>query len=130
VKHISEKRDISIESDTITKIDKNAEIFKFILFYKLKEQAIMQNKFTPIELTQQAIFNFENIKECLKGLYDILTITIPSNNIYLKIGQDNIEALYQNFLELMTNEAGAQEFIAKIKRAEIDLDIPLENFLK
>ena len=130
MKHISEKRDISIESDTITKIDKNAEIFKFILFYKLKEQAIMQNKFTPIELTQQAIFNFENIKECLKGLYDILTITIPSNNIYLKIGQDNIEALYQNFLELMTNEAGAQEFIAKIKRAEIDLDIPLENFLK
>ena len=90
----------------------------------------MQNKFTPIELTQQAIFNFENIKECLKGLHDVLTITIPSNNIYLKIGQDNIEALYQNFLELMTNEAGAQEFIAKIKRAEIDLDIPLENFLK
>jgi len=36
VKHISEKRDISIESDTITKIDKNAEIFKFALFYKLK----------------------------------------------------------------------------------------------
>jgi len=90
----------------------------------------MQNKFTPIELTKQAIFNFENMKECLKGLHEVLKITIPSNNIYLKIGEDNIEALYQNFLELMTNEVGAQEFIAKIKRSEIDLDIPLENFLK
>ncbi len=90
----------------------------------------MQSKYTPLELTKQAISNFENIKECLKGLYDILQITIPSNNIYLKIGEDNIEALYQNFLELMTNESGAQEFIAKIKRLEIDLDSPLEDFLK
>ena len=90
----------------------------------------MQSKFTPIELTRQAIFNFQNIKECLKGLHDILNITIPSNNIYLKIGEDNIEALYQNFIELMTNETGAQEFIAKIKRSEIDLDIPIDNLSK
>ncbi|MBY9003143.1 MAG: hypothetical protein KGD73_04165 [Candidatus Lokiarchaeota archaeon] len=90
----------------------------------------MQSKLTPIELTKQAIFNFENIKECLKGLHEILKITIPSNNVYLKIGEDNIEALYQNFLKLMTNETGALEFIAKVKRSEIDLDIPLENLLK
>ncbi|MHA1671859.1 MAG: hypothetical protein ACTSV5_14995 [Promethearchaeota archaeon] len=90
----------------------------------------MQNKNTPIKLTKQAINNFHNIKECLKGLNEILKISIPSNSIYRKIGQDNIEALYQNFLELMANETGAQEFIAKIKRSEIDLDIPLENFFE
>ena len=90
----------------------------------------MQSKYTPIELTKQAIFNFENIKECLKGLHEILKISIPSNNVYLKIGEDNIEALYQNFLNLMTNETGAREFIAKVNRSEIDLDIPLENLLK
>ena len=88
----------------------------------------MQNKNTPIELTKQAIYNFQNIKECLRGLNEILKISIPSNSIYRKIGQDNIEALYQNFLELMANEVGALEFIAKIKRSEIDLDILLENF--
>lgn len=90
----------------------------------------MQSKYTPLELTKQAISNFENIKECLKGLHDILQITLPSNNVYLKIGEDNIEALYENFLELITNESGAKEFIAKIKRSEIDLDSPLEDFLK
>jgi len=116
----------SRESDIITKIDKNTDIFKFILCLQIKE-AIMQNKNTPIELTKQAIYNFHNIKECLKGLNEILKISIPSNSIYRKIGQDNIEALYQNFLELMANETGAQEFIAKIKRSEIDLDIPLST---
>ena len=90
----------------------------------------MQRKDTPIELTKQAINNFENIKECLKGLHEILKISLPSNNFYLKIGEDNIEALYQNFLELMTNENGVIEFMGKIKRSEIDLDIPLENFPK
>jgi hypothetical protein len=37
MKHISEKRKISIESVIITKIDKNTEIFKFALFLQIKE---------------------------------------------------------------------------------------------
>ena len=39
---------------------------------------------------------------------------------------DNIEALYQNLLELVVNESGAVEFIKKVKRSEIDLDISLD----
>ena len=90
----------------------------------------MQSKYTPIELTKQAISNFENIKECLKGIHEILKITIPSNNIYYNLGEDNIEALYQNLLELITNDKGIVEFMAKVKRSEIDLDIALENIPK
>lgn len=77
--------------------------------------------------TKKALHNFENIKECIQGLYEILNITLPSGNMYLNMGQDNIEALYENLLELMVNESGTIEFMKKLKTAEIDLDLPLDK---
>ena len=46
------------------------------------------------------------------------------------MGQDNIEALYENLLELMLNELGTIQFMKKLKSAEVDLDLPLDNLLK
>jgi len=82
---------------------------------------------TEFESTKRALTNFENIKECIQGLYEILRITLNPENPYFQIGQDNIEALYQNFLELMVNEMGAKQFIQKLKRSEVDLDISPES---
>ncbi|MFX0076863.1 MAG: hypothetical protein ACFE96_15570 [Candidatus Hermodarchaeota archaeon] len=77
------------------------------------------------KMTKRALKNFENIKECIQGLYDILKITLTSENMYFNMGQDNIEALYENLLELMVNEPGTIEFMKKLKSAEVDLDLPL-----
>jgi hypothetical protein len=82
------------------------------------------------EATKNALNNFENIKECIQGLYEILKITLPSENMYFNMGQDNVEALYENLLELMINDLGTIEFMKKLKSAEIDLDLPLDNLLK
>ncbi len=82
------------------------------------------------ESTKKAMTNFENIKDCIQGLYEILKINISQDNIYFQMGQDNMEALYQNFLELMINEPGTIEFMRKLKNAEIDLDLPLDNLLR
>ena len=82
------------------------------------------------ESTKQAITNFENIKECIQGLYEILKINLSHESIYFHMGQDNMEALYQNLLELMVNELGTIEFMKKLKNAEIDLDLPLDNLLR
>ncbi len=90
----------------------------------------MTNADVVYKLTKKALNNFENIKECIQGLYDILTITLPSENMYFNMGQENIEALYENLLELMINDLGTIEFMKKFKRAEIDLDLPLDNLLK
>ena len=79
------------------------------------------------ESTKKALNNFENIKECIQGLYEILKITLPSENMYFNMGRDNIEALYENLLELMVNELGTIEFMKKLKTAEVDLDLPLGN---
>ncbi|MFX1359792.1 MAG: hypothetical protein ACFFBT_07400 [Promethearchaeota archaeon] len=88
----------------------------------------MQNKDIIFESTKKALVNFENIKECIQALYEIFKIALPDNNIYHQMGQDNIEALYQNFIELLVNELGTKEFMKKVKSAEIDLEMPLEKF--
>ena len=77
--------------------------------------------------TKQAIQNFENIKKSIEGLYEILHITLSSDNIYFKMGEDNIEALYGNFLELMFNIIGTNELMKKLQKSEINLDLPSEN---
>lgn len=82
------------------------------------------------ELTKQSLTNFENIKECIQGIYQVLKINLSYENIYFQIGQDNMEALYQNLLELMINDVGTIEFMKKLKNAEIDLDLPLDNLIK
>ncbi len=82
------------------------------------------------ELTKQSLTNFENIKECIQGIYEILKINLSHENIYFQMGQDNMEALYQNLLELMINELGTIEFMKRLRNAEIDLDLPLDNVLK
>lgn len=89
----------------------------------------MSSKETIEKSTQRSMINFQNIKECIQGLYEILKITNSENNIYFNLAVDNIEALYENLLELLVNESGTNEFIRKVKRSEIDLDIPLD-FLK
>jgi len=90
----------------------------------------MTNVDVVYQSTKKALNNFENIKECIQGLYEILKITLPSENMYFNMGQDNIEALYENLLELMVNDLGTVEFMKKLKSAEIDLDLPLDNLLK
>ena len=90
----------------------------------------MTNVDVVYQSTKKALDNFENIKECIQGLYEILKITLPSENMYFNMGQDNIEALYENLLELMVNDLGTIEFMKKLKSAEIDLDLPLDNLLK
>ena len=90
----------------------------------------MDKKSDIFESTKKSINNFENIKECIKGLFEILKINLIHDNIYFQIGQDNIEALYQNLLELMTNDLGTNEFMKKLKKSEIDLDLPLDNLFR
>ena len=110
----------------LTKVHEISPIFKEIFSLIIKGGSCMQSKDMIVESTQRAIVNFQNIKDCIQGLYEILRISQSDNNIFFKIGMDNIEALYQNLLELVVNESGAVEFIKKVKRSEIDLDISLD----
>jgi len=79
-----------------------------------------------VDLTEKALNNFDNIKESIKGLYEILKISLPEKDFYFKLGVDNITALYQNILELASNESGLKEIMERVENSEIELDIPLD----
>lgn len=73
----------------------------------------------------KALMNFANIKSSIQGLFDLIKISFSEKDIYFDMGLDNIQALYQNFLELMVNEEGVKKFCQKLRANEIDVDIPL-----
>lgn len=80
-----------------------------------------------IESTQKGIDNFEKIKKALSGLYTIQNIMASEeNDVFIKLSIDNIEMLYQNFLELIFNDYGLRQLMKKIRHSEIGLEIPLE----
>ncbi|MFW9930933.1 MAG: hypothetical protein ACFFD1_16210, partial [Candidatus Thorarchaeota archaeon] len=56
------------------------------------------------EMKRKAEENLENIKRSVQGLYEILNINFSGEDIYFKLGQDNLLALYENLLELILNE--------------------------
>ncbi len=78
------------------------------------------------EEKKQAIKSFENIKEAIRGLFEVLRINLAKENIYYKVGVDNIIALYTNILDLTSNKVGLEEVLDKVSRKELQLDIPLD----
>ena len=89
-----------------------------------------QTNFTN-DMVDKAEENFDNIKEAIKGLYEVLHITLAGKeeDIYYEIGKDNIKALYKNLIELLLNDYGLRKIIKKIKNSDIDLDIVLNELL-
>ena len=82
------------------------------------------------DLEQKADENFEKIKESVKGIYEIFKITLKDDDVFFKMGLDNVISIYQNFLELMLNDWGARQFMKKLRSAEIEIDIPLDFLLE
>jgi len=77
---------------------------------------------------EKALVNFKNIKESIKGLYDVLNLGV-SEDLYFNAGKENIEGLYQNILELMMNDSGLRKVAKKIQNSEMEIDISLDEYL-
>ncbi|MFX1287905.1 MAG: hypothetical protein ACFFFY_05015 [Promethearchaeota archaeon] len=78
---------------------------------------------------QKAEKNFEDIKNALKGLYEILDLSLNKDDIYYEVGKDNITAVYKNLIELLFNDFGLRQLLKKIQNSELDLDIKLNQYL-
>lgn len=112
---------------------KNYFLYLIILTYfevygLIREEAI--NMQFNADLENKADDNFSRIKSCVKGIYEILKITLNDDDALFKMGLDNVIGIYQNFLELMLNDYGARQFMRKLRTAEIEIDIPLDFLLE
>ncbi|MFW9877893.1 MAG: hypothetical protein ACFFG0_32835 [Candidatus Thorarchaeota archaeon] len=82
-----------------------------------------------IKSRKKAEKNFENIKDAIKGLYEILDLTLHDDNFYYEAGKDNITAIYKNLIELLLNDYGLRHLLKKIQNSEVDLNIVLNEYL-
>ncbi len=81
-------------------------------------------------LAQRAEKNFEQIKESLKGLYEIMKINFSEDDVYFSLSLENIIGLYKNFVELLLNESGTKSLSNKLMSSELKLDIALDDCIK
>ncbi|MFX0059169.1 MAG: hypothetical protein ACFE85_18260 [Candidatus Hodarchaeota archaeon] len=88
---------------------------------------MVQANFTT-DMVEKAEKNFENIKESIKGLYDILNIGLE-DEIYLEAGKDNVSGLYKNVIELILNDYGLRKLVKKIRDSELEVEIVLDELL-
>jgi len=87
----------------------------------------MENINFVVNQQNKADKNFENIKESIRGLYQILKISCD-DDAFCKMGLDNLEALYKNLLELLLNDYGARQLMKKLKNSDEEfLTIDLEE---
>ena len=109
----------------------------YLLFRKKKikknkkgvEKKMIESNFTK-KLKEKAELNFENIKESIKGLYEVMGLAIPQDedSIYYDIASENLSALYKNLLELLMNDYGARDFVKRLKNKQVNIEIPLVDF--
>lgn len=78
---------------------------------------------------EKAEKNFKNIKTAVKGLYEILDLSLSEDDFYYEAGKDNITAIYKNLIELLLNEYGLRQLLKKIQNSEVDLNIVLNEYL-
>jgi len=82
-----------------------------------------------LKTKEKAVKNFENIKDALKGLYEVLDLSLSEDEFYYEAGKDNITAIYKNLIELLLNEYGLRQLLKKIQNSEVDLNIVLNEYL-
>ena len=78
---------------------------------------------------EKAEKSFENIKDAVKGLYEILDLSLSEDDFYYEAGKDNVTAIYKNLIELLLNEYGLRQLLKKIQNSEVDLNIVLNEYL-
>ncbi|MFX1308912.1 MAG: hypothetical protein ACFE9M_12405 [Promethearchaeota archaeon] len=82
-----------------------------------------------LKMKEKAEKNFENIKDAIKGIYEIFDLSLSEDDFYYKAGKDNITAIYKNLIELLLNEYGLRKLLKKIQNSEVDLNIILNECL-
>lgn len=114
----------------VTDIKYNPILYKSYLILFLQGGLSIMVKFNASTSVsaENAVEKFEKIKEAIKGIYDILKIIIPSeNDIYFKMAIDNIGVLYQNMLDLISNDNATKHLSKKMESSELIAELPLGN---
>ncbi len=63
---------------------------------------------------------YNNIRECISGLSEILNINFQENDIYRQIGMDNLKAMHNNIVNILKQTNAPREVRIKLREIEFD----------
>ena len=69
---------------------------------------------------EEAMKYYENIKESLQGISEILNITLRENDFYHQAGNDNLKALNDNVLDILKYCFTPREVRMKVREIEFE----------
>ena len=64
--------------------------------------------------------NYLKIRDCLKGLEEILNINFLERNIYRQLAQENLEALHSNIIDLLKHTYTPRKVRMKLREIEYE----------
>ena len=64
--------------------------------------------------------NYENIRESIRGLEEILKINFLENNIYYNLAMDNLKSVHENVLSLLKHTYSPREVRIKLREIEYE----------
>lgn len=76
----------------------------------------------------EAFESYNNIRECISGLKEILDINLLENNIYHKLGMDNLKALHDNIIEFMNYTYSPRQVRMRLREIEYDEEEAKKKF--
>ena len=63
---------------------------------------------------------YNDIRECISGLNEILNINFQENDIYRQVGMDNLKALHDNIVNILKNTSAPREVRIKLREIEFN----------
>ena len=63
---------------------------------------------------------YNNIRECISGLSEILKINFQENDIYRQVGMDNLKAMHDNIVNILKQTSAPREVRIKLREIEFD----------
>ncbi|MBN1802017.1 MAG: hypothetical protein JW891_10950 [Candidatus Lokiarchaeota archaeon] len=73
-----------------------------------------------MEKNEKIFEQYENIRQALSGLGEILKINFNEKDFYYQAGMDNLKALHENVVEMMRHVSSPREVRIKLREMECD----------
>ncbi len=80
------------------------------------------------EKLDDAMVNYERIRESLVGLYEIVNINFSERDFYHQAATDNLKALNENIIEMMKQFNAPREVRIRMRELEFDELEAEQNF--
>ena len=67
---------------------------------------------------EDAMKSYENVRESLTGLYEIININFNKNDFFYKAAIDNLKALNENIIEILKHSNNPREVRMRLRELE------------